>query len=362
MSQSDNFDTDIDIDQEPAPAQEDQDQEQSQEEQLPEEQEPRKPKGGLLVKGIIALAVVGGIGFYFLKPSGVQTPTDTSMPVAQMEPQPAAMAIAPPPAAALPEAVPEQPKQEAAAPAAPPAPTAIAANEDPLAWGGPVSKAPTAPAMMPPPASSPAPAMPAAAETAQQPAAVTPEAAAPVAEKAAAEQAAPKVSEASQEKVDTLEKRLAALEETITSLQAKMLTRADIESLAATVGKMQQEQDAEKAKAEAEEKTKAEAEAAKAQAKEKVKAKAKPAAPKVKKAKSAPVPFKAQAAAASAPAPNWVLKSAKPGMAWVAEKGSAELNTISVGGTLPGIGKITAIEKDSSGRWVVSGTEGKISQ
>jgi hypothetical protein len=381
MSKSDNFDTDIDIDQEPAPAQDDQEQEQAQEEQISEEQEPPKPKGGLLVKGIIALAVVGGIGFYFLKPSGVQAPTDTAMPVAQVEPQPIATDMAPAPSTPLPETVLEQPKQAtavialpapesqpepkssdapampAASPSSASAPPASAASEDPLAWGGPVTKASTAPAMMPEPSPSPAPALP-AAETAAPSSAAIPEAAAPVAEKTIPDQDIPKVSAAAQEKVDALEKRLAALEETITSLQARALTKADIEALAATVDKMQQEQGAEKAKAEAEEKVKTEAAAAKTQAK--VKEKTKPAVPKVKRAKTAPVSSHAQSAPAAAP--DWVLKSAKPGMAWVAEKGSGELSTISVGGALRGIGKITSIEKDSSGRWVVNGTEGKISQ
>jgi TolA-binding protein len=177
-----------------------------------------------------------------------------------------------------------------------------------------------------------------------------PAATAAVASKPAPDQEIPKVSGAPQEKIDTLEKRLTALEETISSLQAKALTRTDIESLELAVGKMQQE--AEKAKVEAEEKARAE-EAAKAV---KTKAKAKVAKTKVKKTKTASVSRKAQ------PASNWVLKSAKPGMAWVAEKGSSELNTVSVGGTLRGIGKITSIEKDSAGRWVVGGTEGKISQ
>ncbi len=59
---------------------------------------------------------------------------------------------------------------------------------------------------------------------------------------------------------------------------------------------------------------------------------------------------------------KWVLKSAKPGMAWLAMSGSAELYTFSVGEELPGLGKIGAIAQDTSGRWVVSAAHGKISQ
>lgn len=58
----------------------------------------------------------------------------------------------------------------------------------------------------------------------------------------------------------------------------------------------------------------------------------------------------------------WVLKSAKPGTAWVATKGSSELKTVSVGDVLSGVGKITSIDRDSSGRWVVSGTKGFVRQ
>ncbi|MCK5555022.1 MAG: hypothetical protein KAI76_02190 [Alphaproteobacteria bacterium] len=61
-------------------------------------------------------------------------------------------------------------------------------------------------------------------------------------------------------------------------------------------------------------------------------------------------------------APEWVLKSARPGMAWVSKKGSSELHAVIVGEMLEGIGKINAIVKDSSGYWVVDGVSGRISQ
>jgi intracellular multiplication protein IcmG len=61
-------------------------------------------------------------------------------------------------------------------------------------------------------------------------------------------------------------------------------------------------------------------------------------------------------------APLWVLKSAKPGMAWVAPPGSSEIRTVTVGDTLQGVGKVTAIAQDAAGRWVVSGTAGRINQ
>lgn len=64
----------------------------------------------------------------------------------------------------------------------------------------------------------------------------------------------------------------------------------------------------------------------------------------------------------SAPAHQWVLKAAKPGMGWVSSKGSGELRSVSIGDQLPGIGKVTAIVKDSAGQWSIHGTSGRISQ
>jgi intracellular multiplication protein IcmG len=70
--------------------------------------------------------------------------------------------------------------------------------------------------------------------------------------------------------------------------------------------------------------------------------------------------------AARKPAPavstHWALKSAKPGMAWVSAAGSDDMRTVSVGDSLPGLGKITDISKGADGHWHVSGTRGKINQ
>ena len=66
--------------------------------------------------------------------------------------------------------------------------------------------------------------------------------------------------------------------------------------------------------------------------------------------------------AASGSATVWVLKSAKPGVAWIAEKGSQELKTVAVGDSVSGLGRITAITQDESGKWRVDGTRGKINQ
>jgi hypothetical protein len=78
--------------------------------------------------------------------------------------------------------------------------------------------------------------------------------------------------------------------------------------------------------------------------------------PVVTKTATAKQPVKA------APKKSWVLRSAQPGKALVAEVGSNELRSVAVGDTLAGIGKVTDIGKDSAGKWVVNGTRGKINQ
>ena len=86
---------------------------------------------------------------------------------------------------------------------------------------------------------------------------------------------------------------------------------------------------------------------------------------KADKTDAAPASTQAAKPAAAKPVvvrKAWVLRSAKPGMAWISEKGSTEIKTISVGDNVAGIGKVTDIAADSSGQWVVSGTRGKINQ
>jgi len=111
-----------------------------------------------------------------------------------------------------------------------------------------------------------------------------------------------------------LEKRVTALEEAIAVLRAK---NADLETLAVVVGELQQKIAYKKAVAEE--------------------------APAPPKAKSAVRRKKTRP-----PAAQWVLKAAKPGMAWVARKGSNEIRAVSVGDHLADIGKVTAVIKSSS--------------
>lgn len=96
-----------------------------------------------------------------------------------------------------------------------------------------------------------------------------------------------------------------------------------------------------------------------------------PAAPKAQtqpKAESKPAPQQ-QATAPKQAAPKkaasaggaWQLKAAKPGKAWVSRAGSNNIQGVSVGDNLDGIGRVTAISF-VSGRWVVQGTAGSIRQ
>ncbi len=58
---------------------------------------------------------------------------------------------------------------------------------------------------------------------------------------------------------------------------------------------------------------------------------------------------------------KWVLKSAQPNQAMVAKQGESDMVRISVGETLSGIGRITAIDMQN-GQWIVQGTKGSITQ
>ena len=58
---------------------------------------------------------------------------------------------------------------------------------------------------------------------------------------------------------------------------------------------------------------------------------------------------------------TWQLRSALPGKATVSPKGSNDIRSVGVGDTLSGIGRIQSIS-NASGKWIVTGTTGSISQ
>lgn len=59
--------------------------------------------------------------------------------------------------------------------------------------------------------------------------------------------------------------------------------------------------------------------------------------------------------------PNWVLKSAKPGIAVLYDKRTGDVKTVGVGDRVAGLGRIKSVSK-VDGRWVVEGTGGKVRQ
>lgn len=152
------------------------------------------------------------------------------------------------------------------------------------------------------------------------------------------------LSDTASNKNGTLEMRVTALEKQVATLKEKSLSRKDIEELETSVGSLQQRIAEEKA---------AEQQVAPIESMEPKKSK------KVKKSR----PHKTKEVHSRlTPSKHWVLKAAKPGTAWVAEKDSTALRKVSVGDTLSGIGKIKSITKDSLGHWVVNGTGGRITQ
>jgi hypothetical protein len=69
----------------------------------------------------------------------------------------------------------------------------------------------------------------------------------------------------------------------------------------------------------------------------------------------------ASRSAAEKSAVRWVLRSAQPGQAYVSRPGQADMISVHVGDTLPGIGRVTAIETEA-GRWVIQGSQGSVLQ
>ena len=67
------------------------------------------------------------------------------------------------------------------------------------------------------------------------------------------------------------------------------------------------------------------------------------------------------AAPAAASSARWELRAAQPGRAWVSKPGERDMQSVEIGQSLPGIGRVTGIVYQS-GRWTVQGTSGQINQ
>ncbi len=372
MSNQDDFDTELDVEQNSVsaprrdePVADDELTEETTDAEAIDtgEAPPKKPGSGLMFKAVVGVIAAGAIGFFVLRPHpGNQQPA----PQPQQQQQ-AAQTPAPMPAdtaqplakpADTTAAEPEAPKATTdmdmlPAPVAAKAPAAAASSDDVLDFDAPATKGQKAAQTAAADAQQPAAAAPAQAEIVPDSAAPAPPATmdmpAPAAEtKDAAALPAPAKTEApaaalspdDKDKIDGIDKRLGNLEETLNALQAKLATKDDIGALQNRIDALEQS----KAKP-----------VAAAPVKEKAPAKKKTAAKK-------PQHHAAATAAHAAAAPAWVLRSAKPGMAWVSAPNSNELKTVAVGDMLSGIGKVTVIDKDSLGRWVVVGTASRLSQ
>lgn len=367
---------------------------------------PRKKRGGFLFF-LVFLGLIGGGGYYAVKTLGIHVP--------YLNPAPAAPVVAATPApgtdmAAMPEPVMEGAiVEDTRVPSPMPAPN-TAANADPLAADplavdplatDPLTTDPLAadspaddtgiatPAAMPAdtaaiengmaavapadaaidpltglplagtPETTPAAALAATDvsalvnETPAAPAVATPDplvTAAPQAEQApppmpASAPEAPAANAA-------LEARLHNLEQKLGALESMQVTRLDFEALRNEIAALKSAPPVRAGRNDADYNNAASG-AAVSNSDEAPPA---PPKPRIKKAAAKPAAEKSPAVTA------WVLKSAKPGTAWVAQKGSSELKMVTVGSTLSGIGKVTSIRQNAAGKWVVNGSKGQINQ
>ncbi|MDP2204782.1 MAG: hypothetical protein Q8K65_00590 [Alphaproteobacteria bacterium] len=164
---------------------------------------------------------------------------------------------------------------------------------------------------------------------------------------AASKISAPVEDAAAKARVEALEKKLATTEKSLADAE-KALKQANDELAKKSAALAQAQADLKTAQSDA-----------KAAAKTATVSTKQPAENAVKATADKPAPAKPAAPARKI---DWVLRSAKPGMAWISEKGSTEMRTVSVGDTLAGIGKVTSIATDAQGRWIVNGTRGSINQ
>lgn len=292
-----------------------------------------------------------GAGLPPAAPRGPETGNaDIPMPAPIMPPPATEQAKAPPPAAApSPEKpdvltpMPAMPKEPlAAAPPAMPAPAVERKEmtaEAPLpvpAAGKPEAEKPAGESPAPSPAPSPMPSM---ASVDHMPALSS------------------DVSEELLEKLDDLSERLTALEGRIDDLASAPETAPEgLESLRETVEGLQRKMDG-MSSAAASPARRSEPETAPAASPRPV-----PAKPPVKAAPAVPSErIHAEQRKPAASPPQWELRSAQPGTAWVAPGGKGEIQTVEVGDTLPGLGRITSVSF-VDGHWVVEGTQGRLSR
>lgn len=351
-----------------------------------ETEAPQKKKGsGALFKVIVLLVALGGGGF-FLARSGLLpvtipgvTPVKTQQAQqAQPLPVPAEAKIvetAPHaiPGEVSPAAVPPSgmelagaevsgglpPAMDAGLPEMPPMPVSGA---DPFAESFPVQKTAEADVQqlpdMDPFAAVPATAVMASPDTVKEDvtrnakimaAEITPVTTAmPVPPQAALIESIPASAPVATAEITALQGRIDSLEKSLAEIETRVATKADVSALKASVDELQQS-----------------LKKSGGTIREESPSAASPVEKAVKKTAATKAPAAAKPVIKESPAPaatSWVLRSAKPGTAWISPEGTTEMKTVVVGDTLDGLGKITAIFKDSSGRWVVKGTKGSVNQ
>lgn len=173
-----------------------------------------------------------------------------------------------------------------------------------------------------------------------------------------------------------LEQRMGDLEKTVAEMKAALPAAQDIVALKAAMDDLRQDlkRQADDSKAAVAEAAQVRAKAQKSEAlreakrevenyrhgimPEVVHAAKKTTTPKKTSSKEAAKP----SVKPSVPSIKWILKSAKPDMAWIAPQGSQEMKTVTVGDNIQGLGRVTSIAKDDAGRWVVTGTSGFVRQ
>jgi hypothetical protein len=161
--------------------------------------------------------------------------------------------------------------------------------------------------------------------------------------------------ESLQSKLATQESQIAESEKAAKALEDSLKSKdEEIAALSKKIEELEQKlASAERAPASASEKAASAPKAAKQPA---APAAEKPAAKKA----AAPAPQQAKApAAAPVKVTSWELKAAQPGKAVLASRSTGDTRNVSVGDTVDGLGKITAISNET-GRWTVRGTKGQV--
>lgn len=150
------------------------------------------------------------------------------------------------------------------------------------------------------------------------------------------------------EQVIDLEDRMSVLENAVHSLEKTVVTKKDLSGLKSNVSSLQ-----------------ADIKALRSELKKTASvARSAASAPRaVSPSSVSTTTTKPVKTATAAPKREWVMVSAQPGTAWISEKGSSSKREISVGDTVPGLGRITSIAPSAgSGLWIVKGTKGTLQQ